>query len=67
MRVNMNKTKVIISRERQKPVQKATRWSCGVCGTGVDSNSVQCASCHKWIHKKCSGIKGSMYKVMIYL
>ena len=20
--------------------------------------------CHKWVHKKCSGIKGSMYKVM---
>ena len=35
-----------------------------VCGRGVGSNSVQCASCHKWLHKKCSGIKGSMYKVM---
>jgi len=21
-------------------------------------------SCQKWIHRKCSGIKGSMYKVM---
>jgi len=21
-------------------------------------------SCHKWVHKKCSGIKGSTYKVM---
>jgi len=21
-------------------------------------------SCQKWVHKKCSGIKGSMYKVM---
>ena len=26
MRVNMNKTKVMISGERQKPVQKAARW-----------------------------------------
>ena len=25
---------------------------------------VQCTSCQKWVHKKCSGIKGSMYKVM---
>ena len=64
MRVNMNKTKVMISGERQKPVQKAARWSCGVCGRGVGSNSIQCTSCHKWVHKKCSGIKGSMYKVM---
>jgi len=64
MRVNMNKTKVIISGERQKPMQKAARWACGVCGRGVGSNSIQCTSCHKWVHKKCSGIKGRMYKVM---
>jgi len=30
MRVNMNKTKVMISGERQKPVQKAARWPCGM-------------------------------------
>ena len=35
MRVNMNKTKVTISGERQKPLQKAARWPCGVCGRGV--------------------------------
>jgi len=64
MRVNMNKTKVMISGERQKPVQKATRWPCGVCDRGVGSNSIECTSCQKWVHKKCSGIKGSMYKVM---
>jgi len=64
MRVNMNKTKVMISGERQKPVQKSARWSCGVCGRGVGSQSIQCTSCHKWVHKKCSGIKGSMYKAM---
>ena len=27
------------------------------------SNSLQCTSCQKWVHKKCSGIKGSMSKV----
>jgi len=63
-RVNMNKTKVIISGERQKPMQKAARWLCGVCGRGVGSNSIQCTICQKWVYKKCSGIKGSMYKVM---
>ena len=57
MRVNMNKTKVMKSGERQKLVQKAARWSSGVCGRGVGSNSIQCTSCHKWVHKKCSGIK----------
>jgi len=24
-------------------------------------HSIQCTSCHKLVHKKCSGIKGSMY------
>jgi len=61
MRVNMNKTKVMISGERQKPVQKAERWPCGVFGRGVGSNSIQCTSCHKWVHKKCSGVKRCMY------
>jgi len=64
MRANMNKTKVMISGEPQKPVQKAARWPCGACGRGVRSNSIECISCQKWVHKKCSGIKGSMYKVM---
>jgi len=64
MRVNMNKTKVMVSGERQKPLQKAARWPCGVCGRGVGSNSIQCTSSQKWIHKKRSSIKGSMYKVM---
>jgi len=40
MRVNMNKTKVTISGERQKVMQKAERWPCGVCGRGVGNNSM---------------------------
>jgi len=58
-----DKTNVVISGERQKPLQKAARWPCGVCGRGVGSNSIQCTSCNKWVHKKSSGIKGSMYRL----
>jgi len=65
MTVNMNKTKVMISGERQKARHKAVRWPCGVCCKGVGSNSLQCTSCQKWVHKKCSGIKGSMSKVRL--
>jgi len=32
VRVNMNKTKVMISGECQKLMQKAARWPCGVYG-----------------------------------
>ena len=52
------------SGERYKLIQKAARRPCGVCARGVGSNSIQCTSCQKWVHKKCSGIKGSMSKVM---
>jgi len=62
-RVSMNKTKVVTSGERQKVRQKAVRWPCGVCSKGVSSNLLQCTSCQKWVHKKCSGIKGSMSTV----
>jgi len=30
----------------------------------LDNTSIQCTSCQKWVQRKCSGIKGSMYKVM---
>ena len=54
----------MISEERQKPVQKAARWPCGVCGRGVGSNLIQCTVCQQWVHKKCSGIKDSLCKAM---
>ena len=38
MRVDMDKTEVMISGERQKVRQKAVRWPCGVCSKGVGSN-----------------------------
>ena len=62
MRVNMNKTKVMISGEWQKIMQKAVRWPCDVCGKGIGNNAVQCTSYQKWVHRKC--MKTSMYKVM---
>jgi len=55
----MNKTKVMISGERQMVWQKAAIWPRKACNKGVGSNSLQCTTCHIWVHKKCSGIKGS--------
>jgi len=52
------------SGEHQKVMQKAARWPYGVCGRGVGSNLVQCTSCQKLVHEKCSGTEGSMLKVM---
>jgi len=50
----------MISGEWQKIAQKAVRWPCRVCGRGVGNNSIQFSSCQKWVHWKCSGIKGSV-------
>ena len=51
IRVNMNKTKVMISEEWHMVMWKAAKWPCGVCGRGVGNNSVQCTNCQKWVHK----------------
>jgi len=32
-------------------------WAAITLGIGPHSSSIQCTSCHKWVHKKCSGIK----------
>jgi len=45
-------------------MQKAVRWPCGVSGRGVGNDSIQWTSRQQWVHRKCSGIKGSMYKVL---
>ena len=35
------------------------------CGRGIGNNSIQCTTNYqKWVYRKCSDIKGSMYKVM---
>ena len=44
----MNKTKVMISGERQKVRQNAVRWPCGVCSKGVGSNSLLCPGLPRW-------------------
>jgi len=58
-----NKFRQSIPLLTNKDIPHAVRWPCGVCGRGLGNNSIQCTSCQKWVHSKCS-IKGSMYKVM---
>jgi len=63
MRVNVNKTKVMISGERRMVWQRAAGWPCGVCNGGVGGSSLQCAGCQKWVHGRCGGVGGSMSRV----
>ena len=62
LRVHMDKTKILVC--YAKPVQSGKpsgKWPCGVCGKGVGQKaSILCTQCGKWMHKRCSGVKGSL-------
>ena len=38
------------------------KWPCTVCGKGVGMNSIRCTECSGWVHKQCSGVKGSLVR-----
>ena len=56
LRVNIGKTKVMRCQVRIGQAEGSGKYPCGVCRQGVGDNSIKCVACHKWIHKKCSGI-----------
>jgi hypothetical protein len=39
------------------------KFPCGVCGKGAGSNSIMCTPCGKWVHKRCSGVRGRLTAV----
>ena len=44
-------------------IENTGKWPCGVCGKGVQANSVQCTVCKKLILKRCSGVRGDLSRV----
>ena len=60
LRVNMGKTKIMVSGPNLDLLKKSGKDPCGVCQTGVGRNAIFCGGCLSWIHKKCSGIKGPL-------
>ena len=53
MRVNLGKTKLVVSGMEEETFDSKID-PCGVCGTRVMSNSVLHTSCGKWIHARCT-------------
>ncbi|CAL4063461.1 unnamed protein product, partial [Meganyctiphanes norvegica] len=52
-------------RERLSPwdmesTDKADIFPCAVCRKGVGHNSILCKTCNRWVHKRCSDIKGKI-------
>ena len=61
LRVNMRKTKIMESGINLDVLKKSRKYPCGVCQSGVgSSNAIFCGGCKRWVHKKCSGIKGPL-------
>ena len=60
LRVNMGKTKLMVSGSNLDVLRKSGKYPCGVCQAGVGRNDVQCGGSRQLVHKKCSGIKGSL-------
>ena len=54
LKVNIEKTKVLVSGKECETTVQSGDYPCGVCGRGVGRNSVLCTSCGKWIHHRCS-------------
>ena len=63
LRVNLRKTKVMVSGCEVGEVRKQGKYPCGVCHKGVGVNSVKCQLCKHWVHKRCSKIKGRLQNV----
>ena len=66
LRVNLGKTKVMRCRDGVGQVAKTGKYPCGVCNKGVGANAIKCTSCHAWIHKRCSKIKGKLRETSDY-
>ena len=59
LRMNMGKTKIMVGGLDFDLLKRSGKVPCGVCQKGVGSNAIlSCGGCLRWIHKKCSDIKG---------
>ena len=56
LKVNLDKTKLLVSGKPLETRRETGRYPCGVCGLGVGSSSILCTQCGKWVHKRCSGL-----------
>ena len=60
LKVNAGSYKEMVCSNGGKMIVNSGEWPCGVCGNGVQANSVWCTVCMKWIHKRCRGIRDDL-------
>ena len=55
----MGKTKIMVGGLDFDLLKRSGKVPCGICQKGVGRNAIlSCGGCLRWIHKKCSDIKG---------
>ena len=60
LRVNIDKTKILVSAHNAPKPVDGSRFPCGVCSMDVGINSIKYLACGFWVHKRCSNIKGPL-------
>ncbi|MCP3657197.1 MAG: hypothetical protein GY766_20280 [Herbaspirillum sp.] len=60
LKVNLAKSKVLVSRKEDRTTLPSGKWPCSICRMGVGRNSIRCTLCKLWTHKRCSGITGRL-------
>ena len=63
LNVNAGKCKVMVGSSGGKMIINSEKWPSGVCGKGVQANSVQCTVCKKWIYERGSGVRDDLSRV----
>ena len=58
LRVNMKKTKIMVSGPGLYLLRDSGLLLCAICRIGVGVNSIQCWKHRLWVNKKCSGVRG---------
>ena len=66
LRVDMSKTKFLISGVGLDVLKDTGKFPCAVCSSGVGNNSIQCSRCKLWVHKRCSSLKGRLVQKTQY-
>ena len=55
--------KVNVSRCAWAGLPKEAVNPCSVCGKRMGVNSIHCTTCGYWVHRRCSGVQGSLARV----
>ena len=57
LKVNMEKTKVMVTGREPNRLQEEGPHPCGVCGKNTGPSTVLCTQCGKWCHRACARLR----------